>query len=203
MISYASGRCGMAANRDCRTWSGNFCVWLQPATPADDTLLVGRVTGTDGSVLATLVNYACHPTTLAWDNQLISPDYVGALRETVEEATGAPCFFMLGVCGELGPVHGFVGDTAVADSNGREVAYAALCPLQPGPPAHDFAYTGPVVSGPHLGHGPMPPRTPNARPRPAISAAACLLSLWQPGPYSTGYLSAELEDLGKPAGRKR
>jgi hypothetical protein len=153
VISYASGRCGMAANRDC--WDaerGIFVCGYNQSTPADDTLLVGRVTGTNGSLLATLVNYACHPTTLAWDNQLISPDYVGALRETVEEATGAPCFFMLGACGELGPVHGFVGDTAVADSNGREVAYAALSALSSlGPPAQDFAYTGPVVSGATLG----------------------------------------------------
>jgi len=104
VISYAAGRCGMAANRDC--WDaerGIFVCGYNQSTPADDTLLVGRVMGADGDLLATLVNYACHPTTLAWDNQLISPDYVGALRETVEEATGAPCFFMLGACGELGP----------------------------------------------------------------------------------------------------
>lgn len=152
-ISYAKGRCGLAANRDC--WDTEreiFVCGYNPATPADDTLLVGRVTGADGGLLATLVNYACHPTTLAWDNQLISPDYVGSLRETVEEATGAVCLFLLGACGELGPVQGFVGDTAVADRNGREVAYAVLSALSSlGPPAADFAYTGPVVSGATLG----------------------------------------------------
>jgi len=152
-ISYAKGHCGMAANRDC--WDDEreiFVCGYNHSTPADDTLLVGRVTGTDGVLLATLVNYACHPTTLAWDNQLISPDYVGSLRETVEEATGAVCLFLLGACGELGPTNGFVGDTAVADRNGREVAYAALSALSSlGPPAADFAYTGPVVSGATLG----------------------------------------------------
>ncbi|HRJ43464.1 MAG TPA: hypothetical protein PL105_16375, partial [Caldilineaceae bacterium] len=152
-ISYAKGRCGLAANRDC--WDDEreiFVCGYNQSTPADDTLLVGRVTGADGGLLATLVNYACHPTTLAWDNQLISPDYVGALRETVEEATGAVCLFLLGACGELGPVQGFVGDTAVADRNGREVAYAALSALSGlGPPAADFVYTGPVVSGATLG----------------------------------------------------
>ena len=153
VISYAAGRCDLAANRDC--WDderGIFVCGYNPATPADDTLLVGRVTGADGSLLATLVNYACHPTTLAWDNQLISPDYVGTLRETVEEATGAVCLFLLGACGELGPVQGFVGDPTVADRNGRQVAYAALSTLSSlGPPAADFAYSGPVVSGATLG----------------------------------------------------
>lgn len=153
VISYATGRCAMAANRDC--WDeeqGIFVCGYNRATPADDTLLVGRVTGADGGLLGTLVNYACHPTTLAWDNQLISPDYVGALRGTVEEQTGAPCYFLLGACGDLGPTHGFVGETAVADRNGREVAYAALSALSSlGPPAADFAYAGPVVSGATLG----------------------------------------------------
>ncbi len=153
VISYARGRCGMAANRDC--WDDQRAIFVcgyNATTPADDTLLVGRVTDTNGNPLATLVNYACHPTTLAWENQLISPDYVGSLRESVEEATGAPCLFLLGACGELGPTNGFVGDTAVADRNGREVAYAALSALASlGPPAADFAYTGPVVSGATLG----------------------------------------------------
>ncbi|RLT44822.1 MAG: hypothetical protein DWI57_02370 [Chloroflexi bacterium] len=153
VISYAAGRCDLAANRDC--WDaerGIFVCGYNQSTPADDTLLVGRVTAANGSLLATLVNYACHPTTLAWGNQLISPDYVGSLRETVEEATGAVCLFLLGACGELGPVQGFVGDPAVADRNGRQVAYAALSALSSlGPPAADFAYSGPVVSGATLG----------------------------------------------------
>jgi len=85
--------------------------------------------------VASLVHYACHPTTRAWENTLISPDYVGALREEVERATGAPCTFMQGACGDLGPRHGFVGDPEVAEANGRELAYAALSALTAlGPP---------------------------------------------------------------------
>ena len=77
-------------------------------------------------MLGTLVNYACHPTTLAWENTLISPDYVGAMREVVEQHTGAPCLFLQGASGDLGPREGFVGDTAVADRNGRQLGFAAL-----------------------------------------------------------------------------
>jgi hypothetical protein len=129
--------------------------------------MVGRVTDSAGKISAVIVNYGCHPTSLAWDNSLISPDYVGALRETVEQATGATCIFLLGACGDLGPRQGFVGDTAVADRNGRQVAYAALSALESmDPPLTDFVYTGPVVSGATLGTW-----APQAQSRQRLAAA--------------------------------
>ena len=152
-ITYATGRCALAANRD--YWDAErerFVCGFNPDASADQTLVVARVTSAEGRLIATLVNYACHPTTLAWENSLISPDYVGAMRETVEQATGAPCVFALGACGDLGPRHGFVGDTKVADQNGRELGYAALATLTAmGPPATTFTYAGPVTSGATLG----------------------------------------------------
>ena len=152
-ISYATGHSNMAGNRDYWDSERNlYACGFNPDAPADDTVLVSRVSDGDGKTSAVIVNYGCHPTTLAWDNSLISPDYIGALRETVEQATGATCVFLLGACGDLGPREGFVGDTAVADRNGRQVAYAALSALESmDPPLTDFAYTGPVVSGATLG----------------------------------------------------
>lgn len=152
-IVYGQGRCGLAAHRD--FWDGErkqFVCGFNPGVPADDTVIVARVTADDGKVLASIVNYACHPTTLAWDNTLISPDYIGAMREVVERDTGAPCLFLQGASGELGPREGFVGDTAVADRNGRELGYAALSAITALPEAGTkFCYTGPVVSGATLG----------------------------------------------------
>ena len=153
IMSYATGHSDMAGNRD--YWDaerGIYACGFNPDAPADDTVLVSRVSNTAGDTIAVIVNYGCHPTTLAWDNSLISPDYVGALRETVEQATGATCVFVLGACGDLGPREGFVGDTAVADRNGRQVAYAALSALESmDAPLTDFEYTGPVISGATLG----------------------------------------------------
>ena len=40
---------------------------------------------------ATIVNYACHPTTLGLGNRLISPDYVGAMGEVTESQTAVRC----------------------------------------------------------------------------------------------------------------
>ncbi len=153
-LVYGQGRCSLAAHRD--LWdesAGRFVCGFNPHAPADDTVLVVRATrDADGAPLATIVNYACHPTTLAWDNRLISPDFPGALRETVEAATGAPCVFLQGASGDLGPREGFVGDPAVADRNGRQLAHSALaaCEALP-PPGQRFEYAGPVESGATIG----------------------------------------------------
>lgn len=161
VATFHYGRCNMAANRDFWDEANNlFACGYNPTAPADDTLLVTRFAQESGAHLATVVNYGCHPTTLAWENTLISPDYVGALREVVENETGAPCIFTLGACGDLGPRRSHQGDTAVADANGREVGYAVLSTLEHMDPAGvAFAYQGPVISGATLGtwkHVPQP-----------------------------------------------
>ena len=92
--------------------AGRYVVGFNPAAAADDTLLVGRIAATGGRLLGVLYNYACHPTTLAWQNTLVSPDFVGAAREVIESATdGAFCAFLQGASGELAPRHQYVGDT--------------------------------------------------------------------------------------------
>ena len=122
LVTYGYGRCSLATNRD--FWdeaAGRFACGYNPDAAVDDTLLVARVTGDDGAILATFFNYACHPTTLAWDNRLLSPDYIGAAREVLERAFGAPALFFHGASGELGPRDDYVGDPTVADRNGRQL----------------------------------------------------------------------------------
>ena len=152
-IVYGVGRCSLAGNRDFRDAnSGGYVCGYNPEGFADDTVLVARATDDAGGTLATFVNYACHPTTLAWENQLISPDYPGAMRELVEQDTHAPCVFLQGASGDLGPREGFSGDPALADRNGRQLGYAALSAIEALPPAGTrFEYAGPVVSGATLG----------------------------------------------------
>jgi hypothetical protein len=131
---------------------GSVVVGLNPAQQADDTLLVGRVTDSTGEIRATLVNYACHPTSLGGANQLISPDYVGAMRDTIEQSTaGAPCAFLHGASGDLTPRRSFEGDVAAADQNGREIGHAALATLESMFPAGvSLAYAGIEESGAKL-----------------------------------------------------
>lgn len=134
-LTWATGRCDLARNRDLpdpASEHGRIVCGFNPVADADDTVVVGRVTADgDGRVLGTIVNYACHPTTLAWENTLISPDYIGAMRELVESRTGgAPCVFLQGASGELGPAHQYVGDPAIADQHGRRLGYSALAALE-------------------------------------------------------------------------
>lgn len=152
-LLYGTARCSLAAHRD--YWDEHteqFVCGFNPAGPADDTVLVIKAISDNERTLGTVVNYACHPTTLAWENTLISPDYVGAMRELVERESGAPCLFLQGASGDLGPRDGYVGDPAVADRNGRQLGFAALAGLEALPaPGTFFEYAGPVVSGAMLG----------------------------------------------------
>jgi len=161
-IVYGAGQCDLAIHRD--QWDADSRQWVcgfDPKIRADQTLLAARVTGDDGRLLATIVNYACHPTTLAWENKLVSPDWPGTMRDVIEQATKSPCLFLQGASGELGPREGYVGDVAVAEKNGRQVAYAALSVLESlPPPLTRYEYAGPVVSGATLGlwkHQPLDP----------------------------------------------
>jgi hypothetical protein len=168
-ITYGVGRCDLAAHRD--FWDDRTDQWVcgfHPDGPADDTL-VARVTNPAGQMLATLVNYACHPTTLAWENRLISPDYPGTLRQVVEGETKVPCVFVQGASGDLGPREGYVGDVAVAERNGRQLGFAALSALTAlPPPGTSYEYAGPVVSGATLGVWKHRPLDGAARARAAV-----------------------------------
>lgn len=130
-LSWHYGKCDLATNRDMPIPENDrVLVGFNPTIPADDTLLVGKITDESGYIIGTLVNYACHPTVLAWDNQLLSPDYVGAMRSLVEEKTKAPCLFLQGASGELAPPEQYVGDTALADKHGRHLGYSVLATLE-------------------------------------------------------------------------
>ncbi|MGD9713355.1 MAG: neutral/alkaline non-lysosomal ceramidase N-terminal domain-containing protein [Thermomicrobiales bacterium] len=79
-----------------RNWDG----------PVDRDVPVLRIDSLDGEPIAAVVNFSCHPITVGPDNDLITPDYPGALRATVESNTGATCLFLQGAAGDIGPVRG-------------------------------------------------------------------------------------------------
>ncbi|MDP1720842.1 MAG: hypothetical protein Q8L08_07610 [Candidatus Nanopelagicaceae bacterium] len=149
-ITWAYGKCDLANVRDLPIGETDF-VGYNPNLVADDTLTVARVTTIAGEPVATLANYGCHPTTLGWECDLISPDFVGQARKIVETKTGAPFFYLQGACGNLGPREQYVGDPAVADRNGEILGYATLATLaKMFPPASEFRLTELVRSGADL-----------------------------------------------------
>lgn len=173
-IEWVTGRCGLAANREAQV-SGRAVVGYNPAEPADDTVPVGRVTADDGRPLGTVVNYACHPTTLAWQNRLLSPDYIGAMREVVVQATGAPCLFLQGASGDLAPREQYVGDPAVADRHGTALGHAVLSALAT-----------------------MPASASELRLADVVESGAPL-SMWQPAPVRyPSHLDAARKEVTMP-----
>jgi len=149
-LDWATGLCRLANNRDLPDPEADrYVCGFNPGEWGEEAVLVGRATDRDGKILGTIVNYACHATTLAWDNRLISPDYVGAMRELVQDHTdGAPCLFLQGASGDLGPREGFTGETAIADANGRYLGYSVIAALESMlPPRTAMTYTGVVESG--------------------------------------------------------
>jgi hypothetical protein len=202
-LTWGLGRCALAGNRDLPDpQRPRFLTGYNPLAAADDTLLVGRITAADGRPLATLVNYACHPTTLAWENTLISPDYIGAMRELIEAHTdGAPCLFLQGASGELAPREQYTADVAVADRHGRALGWACLATLETmPPPGMRLRFDAVVESGAPLAVWRAAPwRAPNELAAVQSSVALAL----KPDLQSLSEIEAQLAHADDPVIQER
>lgn len=79
----------------------------------------------DGNPIATIVNYAMHPTIMAHENQWVTPDFPGPMRSVVEHTVGGLCLFLQGASGNQGPVDGFTGDLRVYRKAGSKLGAEA------------------------------------------------------------------------------
>ncbi|MBY0502259.1 MAG: neutral/alkaline non-lysosomal ceramidase N-terminal domain-containing protein [Bryobacteraceae bacterium] len=129
-VAAGAGACDININRRQRTADGQIVVGRNPDGPVDRTVRVVRLDGLDEQPVATLVHYACHPTTMGWQTQFATPDYPGMCKRVVEEQLGGVCLFLQGATGDIGPRLGFTGDLAIYRRLGRilglEAAKVAL-----------------------------------------------------------------------------
>ena len=79
----------------------------QPTKPVDQTVTVIRVDSANGTPMAVLVHYACHPVVLGSDNQQYSADFPAVMNRVVEtELDGKPMsFFIQGAPGDINPYY--------------------------------------------------------------------------------------------------
>jgi hypothetical protein len=99
---------------------------VNPSGVIDPQVFVARIDDLEGYPLAAIVGYTMHPTTLGPANRLISPDWPGHLKRTVEDLTGATCLFMQGATGNVGPgPEGFTDDVSVVRKLGALVGCEA------------------------------------------------------------------------------
>ena len=105
--------------------------------PVYAPLSVLRFRRGDGTCLASVVSYPCHPVVLGADNRYWTADYPGVVRTTMEEAEpGSACLFLTGCCGELNTGHSADASISIgaaaqrsfaaAERIGRRIAEAAL-----------------------------------------------------------------------------
>jgi len=75
--------------------------------PVDPTVGVIRVDRADGTPLAVLVHYACHPVVLGPENLDYSADYPSEMRRYVEHEIGGGvmAFFLQGAPGDINPYY--------------------------------------------------------------------------------------------------
>ena len=203
VLEWHRGSCQLAQNRDLPDpspgASRRIC-GFNPNQAADSTLLVGRVTDSAGVVRGVLANYACHPTTLAFDNRAISPDFVGAMREKIEQETGGLALFLQGASGELSPREQHVGETGVADQHGQQLGYSVLATLANMHPAQtQYAFSGVVESGAPLAIWQHEPRTLSGKIEAKTEFVSLPLKDW-PTAEALDQAARECEDR---AGKER
>jgi len=78
-----------------------------PTAPVDPTVTVLRIDRADGTPLAVLTNYACHPVVFGADNLRYSADFPGVMNRVVERELGgnALSFFLQGAPGDINPYY--------------------------------------------------------------------------------------------------
>ncbi len=78
-----------------------------PTAPVDPTVTVLRIDRADGTPLAALTHYACHPVVFGSDNLRYSADFPGVMNRVVERELGgqAMSFFLQGAPGDINPYY--------------------------------------------------------------------------------------------------
>lgn len=123
----AKGTGTININRRMRaTKDGPPAVGRNESGPVDRDLVVIRIDDAMGKPYAVLVNFQCHGIVLTYENKLISPDWVGMTRKTIEQAMpGALALFFQGAAGDQGPIEWGTGDITVAHRLGTTLGLQA------------------------------------------------------------------------------
>ena len=98
-VATGRGKAEVAINREELAEDGRVLVGRNPDGPVDHTVDVVRVDDLQGDPIAALTGYAAHPVVMGLDNLLISADFPGVVRRTVEQVTGATCLYLTGAAG--------------------------------------------------------------------------------------------------------
>ncbi len=105
-LGFGRGAVQIQVNRRERRPDGTTVIGVNPHGPVDPEVAVVRIDAEDGSPLAALIGYACHPVILGPRSYALSADFVGRMRQVFEAATDCPCLYLQGCTGNLNPLGG-------------------------------------------------------------------------------------------------
>lgn len=122
---------GIAVNRRERTPDGRTILGWNPEGFIDDSVPALRIDALDGTPIATLVGFGCHPVVVGPEVAAIGSDFVGPLRRRVEELRGGGvAIFLQGAAGNVLPLecfHDHVGpEVTFGERVGLEAAHAVV-----------------------------------------------------------------------------
>lgn len=157
------GYSNIAKNRRQWTHDGRIVCGVNEQGLMDPTVGVLRFDDEAGCTVASIVQYAMHPTLLGPDNRLASPDYPGVVKQVVEQLVGGTCLFLQGATGDVGPGKwGFKANVRQMRTIGRMIgseASRALLDLSTYETVDQF--DGVIESGASLGYWSQIPVKPN------------------------------------------
>ena len=104
-IAFGSGVALANINRRARDVDGRMSLGLNPEGPVDREFGLIRLTRTDGSPIALVVNYAMHGTVMSGQNLKISGDGPGTVASYVEERLGGTVLYVNGAAGNIAPIY--------------------------------------------------------------------------------------------------
>lgn len=115
---------GLAVNRRERTPDGRTILGWNPDGFVDDSVPTLRIDSRDGTAIATLVGFGCHPVVVGPDVAAVGSDFVGPLRRQVEALRGGVAIFLQGAAGNVLPLECFF------DAPGPEVIFGRRIGLE-------------------------------------------------------------------------
>lgn len=119
-ISYGRGQTDFAINRRQAMASG-VRIGLNPEGPVDRSVPVLRIDDTQGKLVAVLVGYACHNTTMTGEHYRLSGDYAGFAQIALEQQhPGSLALFVTGCGADANPNPR--GTVELAEQHGRSLA---------------------------------------------------------------------------------
>jgi len=102
LLAIGSAESYAGINRRERNAEGRIILGQNPDGPYDPTMTAFVFKNAEDKHIGTIIHFATHPTS-AGDTLSISRDWPGFMIDHIEEMTGAPCMYVNGAEGDIGP----------------------------------------------------------------------------------------------------